>query len=249
MKNTPVHISHLDGMGNDHLTGGINDTAPAHLCGPECNHFEEDEMISRLDVDNLFGRKKRKEGGSSTGTGSGSRKEKKTARKEKRKSKKVTPEGFKKVRGPKLILLAPFKGPMKKALTEKGIKHSNDLQDIATKFYHYIVRKGSYDFEAGTLEFTDSIDASKTGSKTGSGNLAPVAIGVIIDAVLSFFKGLKDKRDAGGKLSPTEQTLLDGAEKVADQIKEEAKDEGAQRIGYIAIFALAAFLIYKFVLN
>lgn len=161
----------------------------------------------------------------------GSRKKKKAAAsgssgsKGKKKEKKP-------IRGVGIALVAPFFVPMKAALKKKGIK-SAGLQDTANKFYLHII-KGGKNFE--------SLDGEKD-------NMAPIAINVLVDAILSFFRNLKAKKDSGKPLSPTEDALLKGAETAADNVKDELVTEGTSSIGKIALIAVGAFLLFKFVVK
>lgn len=108
-----------------------------------------------------------------------------------------------------LVPLLPFKGAMKKALKKRGVKHGKSLRDIAEKFYLNVIKQGQ-NFE--------SVD--------------PVTLGIIVPAIVDFFKNLLDKAKTG-KASTEDKDLLDTAEKELKSfnpdtaIQQEEKDENS----------------------
>jgi len=123
------------------------------------------------------------------------------------------------------VVLAPFKGAMKHALDTRKIKHSDKLEDIADRFYMYVIQKKPYtgNFERPAQHFA-------------------AAIMVIIQAIIDFFKTVKDKGAAGKPLTDEEKKLLqlasDGAKQGEAMIKaaqKKAADELAKKNGtYVA---------------
>lgn len=90
----------------------------------------------------------------------------------------------------KIAALAPFKRAMTKALDRRGIQYG-DLNDIAQKFYHYIIRKQNYDAH------TDHLD--------------PVTIAALIPIIMKFFQSLQAKADKGEALPGEEADMLETA--------------------------------------
>lgn len=132
--------------------------------------------------------------------------------------------------------LLPFKPAMIKSLDSAGIKHTNAIEDIATKFNSNIVNK-HYD---PTLEiisndenFAFSMDedmyslAEQGGSAVGNigqaagqlstGNVVGAA-GSIIQAIITWFKNIKKKKENGQPLSQQEAATLQAADETAQQM-------------------------------
>lgn len=157
------------------------------------------------------------------------RKTKKTARKEKRKVKQTKRKAERKAgkRGIKKLgkfvkktgkgiaetaalgILAPFKGPMKKALDKRGIAHTGKLDDISEKFFNYVVKDKDIQ---GTYE-------------PGYYFLAPALIPIIIAGITAFFKFLEDKKASGAEMSEEESAILDQIEEIENTVEDEAMKE------------------------
>ena len=77
-------------------------------------------------------------------------------------------------------------------------------------------------------------------------HVAEEAADAIVTLVLEFIKNLKAKKDKGEPLSPDEQNILDASEKVAESVKDGAKEAGKDwffDMWYLWV-AVAALLIY-----
>lgn len=121
-----------------------------------------------------------------------------------------------------LLPLQPLRPAMMKALKKKGVfvNKKTSLLDVTNRFYNSVVKaSGNYDHYADidTTELPDD-------------HLA-VAIPVIVEAIISFFKKSKQKKDAGEKLSPVEEVAAEGTEIATAKIEKTIKDEAAQEIG------------------
>jgi len=132
--------------------------------------------------------------------------------------------------------LLPFKLAMKRILHEKGVDTSNDITEIAQKFYNVVIQKKS-NYEIYSYE-----------------HLAPAAISAIIAAVIDFFKSLKKKKERGEKLTESEEKALELAEKATEEavseVKEQAKVEVMSKSYMpIVIIALVAVVLVFFLLK
>lgn len=158
----------------------------------------------------------------------------------KEKIKEVKDKASNAVAKAKYSVLLPFKGVMVKALKQKGFPVSNatKIEKLAPMFADIIIRKKTkIDF----LEY-EHLDVPP--------EVAEAAAPAIIDLILSFIQGLKNKKDRGEKLTPDEENILNGAEKVADAAKDAAAS-GAKNwfadlwFVWVAVIALLLFFAFK----
>jgi len=134
-------------------------------------------------------------------------------------------------------VLLPFKAGMTGILKSKGITPQNDISKLAQQFHSVIIEKKS-SYEVYEPE-----------------HIAPMVVGSIINAVIGYFKSLKDKKDKGEVLSPAEEKALANAEAVTSQtieaVKDEATNEVAKKsfmpliIGAIVALVVIALLVMK----
>jgi len=125
--------------------------------------------------------------------------------------------------------LLPFKLAMKKILKAKGVDTRGDsINEIVQKFYNVIIqKKGNYEVYAYE-------------------HIAPAAIGAIIQAVISFFKGLKKKKESGAPMSKAEEKALDYAEAATSEAVQEVKREAKMEVvnkSYLPIIGIALGLV------
>lgn len=125
-------------------------------------------------------------------------------------------------------LLSPFKKAMKKALDIKGVKYRDDISDIATKFYNYIVKGGN----SSSFEVAQNFD--------------PVTLSVIISSIVSFFRALKAKKDSGEPMPEWQQDTLQLAEAGVDLVKGEVVYGAQQKAGEFIFKAAPFILIFVF---
>lgn len=119
------------------------------------------------------------------------------------------------------VPLLPVKAAMVKMLKNKGVSVSkkDNMPKIANLFYNNIVKKDSFEHEHFDYDLSQ-VD-----------HVAPVAVGVIISAVLDYFKKSKEKKDQGGELSKTEEIAAKAAEQAQKKVKEEVEDEAKFKVG------------------
>jgi hypothetical protein len=129
------------------------------------------------------------------------------------------------VTDPKTAPLVPLRPVMIAVLSKKGIKANNKTStaDLANLFYENVIRKADKNY--------DSIDINNMPE-----DYAAVAITVIVDAIISFVKSIKDKKKAGEKLNKTEETIATGTEIAEKRIEESAKEEAASTVGNKLLF-------------
>lgn len=155
------------------------------------------------------------------------------------------------------VVLAPFKGAMKKALDKKGVKYSNSMKDISEKFVSNVVQNKHYEQLLSNLEHFEALDRLKTLQSYGDLSRLPcfeqdqtaarfsqwsdhaehlaMAIPAIIGAVMDFFAALKAKKESGAPMSKTENDILQAAEAGAAQADELIKKEQAAAVGKFVI--------------
>lgn len=109
-----------------------------------------------------------------------------------------------------LGILAPFKKPMEKTLNNRGIAHNGKLDDIAEKFFNYVVKNK---------------DVHGTTYEPGYYPLAPALIPIIIAGVTAFFKFLESKKESGAELSEEESAILDQIEEIENEVEDQALQE------------------------
>ena len=157
------------------------------------------------------------------------RKEKKVIRKGKRAVKKTKRVERRKKRGSlgmKLAfpLLIPFKAIMLTMLHKKGVPvPDRRISKVAESFYKHIALGRNYE----GLDFETNFEELAESNYEGYA----VAVGTIIKTIVSFFKGLKKKKDSGQPLSNDEEKALEVAEKIGEDIEEIEKDEVEEGIG------------------
>ena len=121
-------------------------------------------------------------------------------------------------------LLIPFKMVMLNMLRKKGVPTPDQrIGKVAESFYKHIALGKNYeglDFETNFEELAEQNYESYA-----------IAVGTIIKAVVSFFKGLKKKKDSGQPLSNDEEKALEVAEQIGEDIEEMEKDEVEEGIG------------------
>jgi hypothetical protein len=175
-----------------------------------------EQSYDSYNVDNATGKKKKK---GKTKVGKLLTKAKKGAKK----LGKAAGNLAKNVAGVSVLLpLQPLRPAMVAALKKKGVSVSKktSLVDVANRFYTHVVKaSGNYDHlpEIDTTEVTSDHFA--------------VAIGVVVEGIISFFKAAKAKKDRGEKLSKTEEIAAQGTEVATQKIEESVKNEAAQEIG------------------
>ena len=109
-------------------------------------------------------------------------------------------------------VLLPFKVAMSTILKSKGIIPEKDIAKLAQQFHSVIIEK------KGTYEMYEVE------------HIAPVAISMIINGVIDFFKQLKKKKDSGATLTPQEETALNNAEATVGAVMEAGKEDAKNEI-------------------
>lgn len=140
-----------------------------------------------------------------------------------------------------LVVLAPFKGAMKKGLKAKGVKYEDNIKDISTKFMDNVV-SGNSAYEQTLMYYQnyEALDDLRTLREFGSlemlesqgdaDNFAP-AVPAIISAVVAFFNTMKQKKDEGVPMSQTEKDMTALAEEGMKNADELIKREQAAKVG------------------
>lgn len=160
------------------------------------------------------------------------REEKKTERKEKRKER---------VGYAKLLI---FKPVIVAALKKKGarVSMSTKMDKLVPMFKDIVIEhKNVVNYEDYEKPFTNSFEE----------HLAEAdAAEMVVKIVLDFIAKLKEKKDKGEKLTPDEENILNGAEKVADAAKEGAASASKSWFAdlwyiWVAVIALLIFVAVK----
>lgn len=129
-------------------------------------------------------------------------------------------------------VLIPFKVAMKTILKSKGIKPETEIGKLAQQFHDAIVLKRS----SYTIIEPE--------------NVIPVAIGVIVSAVMKYFQSLKAKKEAGETISSAENQALDVAESAINQtvatVEDEAKTVIAKKSFVPLIIGVVVMLLILF---
>lgn len=141
--------------------------------------------------------------------------------------------GIKKaVTAPGLAILLPFKDAMKQGLIDIGVAPSSEFRTLVDQFYNFVVRKQpkivgtNFDNGFEELHFSDARDEDH-------------AVGIataIIDGVISFFKTLRQRQEAGEQLSEREQKLVRSYDQVETQLEASARAEAAEQVGSKILF-------------
>jgi hypothetical protein len=144
---------------------------------------------------------------------------KKIARVGKRqKFRKKVGTGIKKIAG--LSVLGPLMPVMAAALRKKGVATKKmGLAEMTKQFYNKIVKPQSGNTYE-TLDFDPEVDY-----------IDPVTVTALVSAVIGFIKRLKKKKQEGAKLTPTQEKIVEGSDKVIEEIKYESEVQGAEKMG------------------
>ncbi len=122
-------------------------------------------------------------------------------------------------RAPYAVLL-PLRPVLRKAVERKGVSTKKmKIDELAKQFYNLVVVKES----KGTYELVDY--------DPDTDNIDPITITAVVSAIVGFVKSLKRQKDEGKELTPAQESIADGVEKVQDKLIYEAKVEGAEGIG------------------
>lgn len=134
-------------------------------------------------------------------------------------------------------VLLPFKVAMNTILRNQGVSPEKDIPKLAQQFYNVMVLKRA-SYEISEPE-----------------NIVPAVAAAMVSAIISYFKKLKEKKEAGEKLTTTEETALAGAEASVNEVVDQAKDEAIAETAtkafmpLIIISAIAVVIIGFFVLK
>lgn len=123
----------------------------------------------------------------------------------------------------KLAMLAPFIPVMKAMLSKRGLNPENSLDDLAHQFYRVIIKGETYvkNFE----------------------NFDPVTISVIVSAIVSFIKGIIEKKKQGKQLSNEEEVVLAASEEAVKEYNEETEKDN--KMIYIVGGIIALLVVLK----
>lgn len=128
--------------------------------------------------------------------------------------------------------LLPFKKLMTDFLDQHGVSHSGVLHEIVILFAKTLGNNPSFvsgnhyegfgnSLNANLVEEAEVKPVDFIGAAVSAGTGNP---GQLISLILKFFKQLKAKKEAGKPLTAIEQTILDKAEAVVDNVTQAAKD-------------------------
>lgn len=130
-----------------------------------------------------------------------------------------------------IAALLPLRVPMQVVLKAKGIQPKSDLSDLARQFYAEVVKKDSYETE---LDFENGNNVAVDYSNMPSfmqESIEPVTITAIVSGILSFFKGVKEKKAAGEPLTKVQQVAYKAGTEAEAQGTQMAIDEVEEGIG------------------
>lgn len=130
-----------------------------------------------------------------------------------------------------IAALTPFRIPMMTVLKAKGITPAKDLSDLARQFYNEVVKKDSYETE---LDFENGSNVAVDYSNMPSfmqESIEPVTITAIVSGILSFFKGVKEKKAAGQPLTKVQTVAYKAGTEAEAQGTQMAIDEVEEGIG------------------
>lgn len=134
----------------------------------------------------------------------------------------------------KFAPLLPFKGTMVKMIKEKGgaVSMSDPMDKVANLFYQMVIKKDGYEQFFVDYDLTDVTP-----------DHAAVAIGVIVNAILDFFRKSKEKKDQGQSLSKIESQAAKAAEfaqakgtELQAKAETQAKKEASAKVGEKLLF-------------
>lgn len=148
-----------------------------------------------------------------------------------------------------IALLAPFKKLMVKQLKAKGIKVPNNLEDIARSFFQNVVRRNSYD-ETEYFDPNNPI-VMKPLDDWEYDTIDPITISAVVSGIVSFFKKIKEKKDNGEQLTPTQQTIAKQVEEVERDVDNIRDDETDRTVGkmiqqywYVVVIVIAGVVYF-----
>ena len=123
----------------------------------------------------------------------------------------------------KLAVLAPFIPVMKAMINKRGLTPESSLDDLAHQFYTVIIKNETY-----TKNFE---------------NFDPVTVSVIVSAIVSFIKGIIQKKKEGKQLSNEEEVVLAASEEAVKEYNEETEKD--KKTVYIIGGIIALLIILK----
>ena len=124
-----------------------------------------------------------------------------------------------------LVLLTPFKNAMVKQLKMRKVRVPKTLEDIAKSFFQNVVKRNAYE-EAAYFEGEENL-VTTGNTDYEIDTLDPITISAVVSGIVSFFKKLKEKKDEGAELTPSQKVLVsqvEEAEKTVEKITEEETD-------------------------
>ena len=147
---------------------------------------------------------------------------KKTARKVGRTAKRVAKKVGGAAKRVAFAPLLPLKAMMVAALKRTGTKVTirTPIDRVANLFYNNVVRKqhGFEDYDELNLDsYTED-------------NIAPIVAG-IVEAIITFVKRSKEKKQKGEKLTKVEQITVTGTETAEANLRAKAEAEAQRQIG------------------
>lgn len=160
---------------------------------------------------------------------------KKAVQNVKKVSIKVVSKGKNVVKNLPFATLLPFKGIMKNHLSKKGIKVNDDLANISVAFAksvtggQHFYNPNMYD-ENPIMDFEGAVFRKDPNQFSIGEDVAIAAAKAVINAVLEYFKQLKDKKNRGEKLTEDEQNLLDKTEKATQAVIDAGVDTGMNAV-------------------
>lgn len=136
---------------------------------------------------------------------------------------------FAKSVGSPWLLLLPVRPQMIAALKIKGIKPPSEMEALAESFYNNVVKQSGFD---------NSVDNNPDGfahfsevSREKNNFIPPEAVSVIVSAIITFIKGIKEKKEAGKALSKVEKAVDEVSTTAENAAYEGAMDEAQQQVG------------------
>jgi hypothetical protein len=127
-------------------------------------------------------------------------------------------------------VLAPYRGLMSNALRKRGYSVPSELNDLVKEFYFKIVKRNSFD-EYQYFNDGDMYAHQSTLEERNAENAIGISIAAIVSGVLSFINGIKDKKEEGQELTPTQEIILRESEKVEREVNNVKADATTATIG------------------
>jgi len=195
------------------------------------------------------------------------RKVKQTVRRKKVKgvAKKVVKRAKKTIGKAALLPLKPFMKVIKKVLSKKGVNTRGISNEKAVElFYNKVVIKKSFEGYRDLQSLEEDSFAQHPSFSTDieyadeQDHIAGAAVGVVVDAVISYFKDKKNKKEKGQTLTKDENLIAETAKRVEKELLE--KQKGARPVTQddndklkkmiitsigIVIVGLGAYLFFK----